>query len=150
MGELKKIVTEHYPVDKLPEELRAERRRTGRTGNRRDRGAGSPTQHAVPTFVRGRRAEALQRSGRDRGKSVGYATNGSVKFVSRIPVYFDANIVIYIVEGHAKFQAAIIFLVDQIESGRIAPLTSALTLAEVLVGLSETETKIARELSKPC
>jgi predicted nucleic acid-binding protein len=41
--------------------------------------------------------------------------------------------VIHIVEGHDKFRAAIDFLLKHIDAGRIAAITSELTLAEVLV-----------------
>src|SRR5918999_4857060 len=58
---------------------------------------------------------------------------GALTLVSRSTVYLDANIVIHIVEGHEKYREAIAFLLEQIDTGRIAAITSELTLAEVLV-----------------
>jgi predicted nucleic acid-binding protein len=58
---------------------------------------------------------------------------GALSLALPSAVYFDANIVIHIVEGHPKFRAAIDRLLEYIETGRIAATTSELTLAEVLV-----------------
>ena len=48
-------------------------------------------------------------------------------------VYFDANIIIYAVEGFAPFLAQLRALTGAMNAGEIIAVTSELTLAEVLV-----------------
>ena len=50
-----------------------------------------------------------------------------------VRVYFDANIVIYAVEGFADVAAQIRALLAALDTAEIAAVTSELTLAEVLV-----------------
>ena len=49
------------------------------------------------------------------------------------PVYLDANIFIYALEGYPDFQARITILLEAMDHQEIEALTSELTLAEVLV-----------------
>ncbi len=48
-------------------------------------------------------------------------------------VYLDANVWIYALEGHAAYAAPLKTLFARIDTGEITAITSALTLAEVLV-----------------
>jgi len=50
-----------------------------------------------------------------------------------IPVYLDANVFIFALEGDPLFGAASATLLRAVEAGTIAAVTSELTLAEVLV-----------------
>ena len=49
------------------------------------------------------------------------------------PVYLDANIFIYVLEGYPDFQARLTLLLEAMDCQEIDALTSELTLAEVLV-----------------
>lgn len=49
-------------------------------------------------------------------------------------IYLDSNMVIYAIEGMAKFAAQIQPILDAMDGGEIFVVTSELTLAEVLVG----------------
>ena len=48
-------------------------------------------------------------------------------------VYVDANIIVYVVEGYAQHQQVLRSLLAEMDAGRLAAVTSELTLAEVLV-----------------
>jgi len=49
-------------------------------------------------------------------------------------VYFDTNIIIYILEDYPEFRLAILGLRDAIKAAEFVAFTSEMTLAEVLVG----------------
>jgi predicted nucleic acid-binding protein len=53
-------------------------------------------------------------------------------------IYFDTNIVIYVIEGYAQYAAQVQALLDAMDAGEVSVVTSELTLAEVLVGPLKT------------
>lgn len=59
---------------------------------------------------------------------------GAIDALRGLVVYFDANIIISIVEGYPAQRMVLSNLVRALDSGLFRTLTSELTLAEVLVG----------------
>lgn len=59
---------------------------------------------------------------------------GAIERLRGLVVYFDANIIIYVVEGYPAQRLALQDLVRALDDGFFRVLTSELTLAEVLVG----------------
>jgi predicted nucleic acid-binding protein len=59
---------------------------------------------------------------------------GALDPLRGLVVYFDANIIIYIVEGYPAQRVVLRDLVRALDDGLFRALTSELTLAEVLVG----------------
>ena len=59
---------------------------------------------------------------------------GAIDALRGLVVYFDANIIIYIVEGYPSQRIILRNLVRALDDGLFRTLTSELTLAEVLVG----------------
>lgn len=58
---------------------------------------------------------------------------GQIAFPGEGPVYFDANVLIYTVEGIEPYASLAQPLWDAVDAGDLAAITSQLTLLEVLV-----------------
>lgn len=58
---------------------------------------------------------------------------GLIQRLGARTTYLDVNVFIYALEGHAAFSEALGSLFEEVQNGRIATVTSEITLAEALV-----------------